>query len=89
MEEKKKTDSRKFVVWLTWLIISVLMIAWCTIVILITKQITELLVGLIEKVLAYFFAVSMMYLGVNVGQKAAFALSDAIMAKSGDKEGDE
>ena len=60
MAETKKTDSRKFVVWLVWLIITILVIAWCALVMIITKQIQDQLIGLIEKSLAYFFAVSMM-----------------------------
>ena len=48
MEEKetKKTDSRKFVVWLTWLVITVLVIAWCAVVMIATKQIVDSLVSL-------------------------------------------
>ena len=77
MEEKeaKKTDSRKFVVWLVWLIITILVIAWCALVMIITKQIQDQLIGLVEKSLSYFFAVSMMYLGVNVGQKVGLAFA--------------
>ena len=83
MEEKetKKTDSRKFVVWLTWLVITVLVIAWCAVVMIATKQIVDSLVSLAEKTLAWFFAISMMYLGVNVGQKMGFAFADALTAK--------
>ena len=77
-KETKKTDSRKFVVWLVWLIITILVIAWCGLVMIITKQIQDQLVGLIEKALSYFFAVSMMYLGVNVGQKVGLAFADKI-----------
>ena len=80
-KETKKTDSRKFVVWLVWLIITVLVIAWCALVMIITKQIQEQLVGLIEKALSYFFAISMMYLGVNVGQKVGLAFADKLMPK--------
>lgn len=83
MEEKetKKTDSRKFVVWLTWLVITVLVIAWCAVVMIATKQIVDSLVSLAEKTLTWFFAISMMYLGVNVGQKVGFAFADALTAK--------
>ena len=83
MEEKesKKTDSRKFVVWLVWLIIAVLVIAFCAVTMIITKQITDNLVGLIEKSLSWFFAISMMYLGVNVGQKVGLAFADKLMPK--------
>lgn len=77
-EKTKKTDSRKFVVWLVWLIITVLVIAWCALVMIITKQIQEQLIGLVGKALSYFFAISMMYLGVNVGQKVGLAFADKI-----------
>jgi len=80
-KETKKTDSRKFVVWLTWLIITILVIAWCAAVMIVTKQIADDLVTLIEKTLTWFFAVSMMYLGVNVGQKVGFAFADALTTK--------
>ena len=77
MEEKsKKTDSRKFVVWLVWLIITVLVIIFCVVVMAVTKQVTDNLVGLVENVLSWFFAISMMYLGVNVGQKVGLAFAD-------------
>lgn len=81
MEEKetKKTDSRKFVVWLTWLVITVLVIAWCAVVMIATKQIVDSLVSLAEKTLAWFFAISMMYLGVNVGQKVGLAFAEKIL----------
>ena len=80
-KETKKTDSRKFLVWLTWLIITLLVIAWCAVVMIITKQIVDSLVSLAEKALSWFFAVSMMYLGMNVGQKMGFAFADALTAK--------
>lgn len=87
MEEKetKKTDSRKFVVWLTWLVITVLVIAWCAVVMIATKQIVDSLVSLAEKTLAWFFAISMMYLGVNVGQKVGLAFAEKIL-KQEDKD---
>lgn len=80
-EKGKKTDSRKFIVWIVWLIITILVIAWCALVMIITKQIQEQLVGLVEKALSYFFAISMMYLGVNVGQKVGLAFADKLMPK--------
>ena len=48
MEEKetKKTDSRKFVVWLVWLIITIFVIAWCALVMIITKQVEAQLIDL-------------------------------------------
>ncbi len=83
---EKKTDSRKFVVWLIWLIITILVIAWCALVMIITKQIQDQLIGLIEKALAYFFAVSMMYLGVNVGQKVGLAFAEKLLNKEEEDE---
>lgn len=80
-QEKKKTDSRKFVVWLVWLIITILVIAWCAIVMIITKQITDKMIDVILKAISYFFAISMMYLGVNVGQKVGLAFADKLMPK--------
>ena len=87
MEEKetKKTDSRKFVVWLTWLVITILVIAWCAVVMIVTKQIVDSLVSLAEKTLAWFFAISMMYLGVNVGQKVGLAFAEKLL-KQEDKD---
>ena len=88
MEEKetKKTDSRKFVVWLTWLVITILVIAWCAVVMIATKQIVDSLVSLAEKTLAWFFAISMMYLGVNVGQKVGLAFADKLIPKETEEE---
>ena len=83
MEEKetKKTDSRKFVVWLVWLIITIFVIAWCALVMIITKQVEAQLIDLFLKALSYFFAISMMYLGVNVGQKLGLAFAEKLMSK--------
>ena len=73
-EEKTQTDSklssRKFVVWLVWLIITVGTVVYM----FITKDST-----LVEKTLDSFFYVSMMYLGMNAGQKIGFAISDALV----------
>ena len=76
-ETSKKTDSRKFIVWLVWLIIA-LAIGMYT---FIAKDST-----LLEKVLGWFFTLSMMYLGVNVGQKGALAFADALKNKYSNKE---
>lgn len=80
MDEKLK--SRKFAVWIVWLILTILVILFCTVVMIVTHSITQELTSLIEKVLGWFFAISMMYLGVNAGQKAAFAIGDAISGKT-------
>ena len=88
MEEKenKKTDSRKFVVWLTWLVITVLVIIWCAVIMIATKQIVDSLVSLAEKTLAWFFAISMMYLGVNVGQKVGLAFAEKLLKQEDDND---
>ena len=76
-ETSKKTDSRKFIVWLVWLLIALAI----SIYTFIAKD-SELL----EKVLGWFFTLSMMYLGVNVGQKGALAFADALKNKYSNKE---
>ena len=76
-ELSKKTDSRKFIVWLIWLIITLAISVYT----FIAKDAT-----LLEKVLGWFFTLSMMYLGVNVGQKGALAFADALKNKYSNKE---
>ena len=76
-ETSKKTDSRKFIVWLIWLLIALAI----SIYTFITKDSV-----LLEKVLSWFFTLSMMYLGVNVGQKGALAFADALKNKYSNKE---
>ena len=76
-ETSKKMDSRKFIVWLVWLLIALAI----SIYTFITKDAV-----LLEKVLSWFFTLSMMYLGVNVGQKGALAFADALKNKYSNKE---
>lgn len=76
-ETSKKTDSRKFIVWLVWLLIALAIGVYT----FIAKDST-----LLEKVLGWFFTLSMMYLGVNVGQKGALAFADALKNKYSTKE---
>lgn len=76
-ETSKKTDSRKFIVWLVWLLIALAISVYT----FITKDSV-----LLEKVLSWFFILSMMYLGVNVGQKGALAFADALKNKYSNKE---
>lgn len=76
-ETSKKTDSRKFVVWLVWLLIALAIGVYT----FIAKDTI-----LLEKVLGWFFTLSMMYLGVNVGQKGALAFADALKNKYSNKE---
>ena len=77
IETSKKTDSRKFVVWLVWLVIALAIGVYT----FIAKD-----SALLEKVLGWFFTLSMMYLGVNVGQKGALAFADALKNKYSHKE---
>lgn len=74
---QKKTDSRKFIVWLIWLLITLAIGVYT----FIAKD-----SSLLEKVLGWFFTLSMMYLGVNVGQKGALAFADALKNKYSNKE---
>ena len=76
-ETSKKTDSRKFIVWIVWLIIALAISVYT----FIAKD-----TALLEKVLGWFFTLSMMYLGVNVGQKGALAFADALKNKYSNKE---
>lgn len=87
---KKKVESRKFVVWIVWLIITLLIISYSFVVIAYTKQLQDKLEGLIERTLSWFFAISMMYLGMNVTQKLGLAVTDKLMPKEvqGEEESD-
>lgn len=90
MSEQKddtKLKSRKFAVWIVWLVLTIAVIIFSVAGIFVSKTMADSLTGLIEKVLGWFFAVSMMYLGVNVGQKAALAFSEVLQKK--EEEGDE
>lgn len=78
---KKKLESRKFVVWLVWCIIAIVVLAYCVAVVVITKDFTDQLGSLVEKVLGWFFGVSMLYIGANAGQKVGFAFADAMSDK--------
>ena len=80
--DSNKMNSRKFIVWLVWLLITLVLFAFCTIVMLVTKQILESMTSLIEKTLTYFFSISMMYLGCNASQKVGVAFADAIVNKN-------
>jgi hypothetical protein len=80
-EKSNKMQSRKFVVWIVWLVLAVAIIVSSTVIMVILHEVNDILVTTTGKVLSWFFYISMMYLGVNVGQKAAFALSDALKKK--------
>lgn len=77
-----KLKSRKFAVWLVWLVLTIFVIVFSVVVMVVSQTMPETLTALIEKVLGWFFAVSMMYLGMNAGQKVGFAFSDAISTKT-------
>lgn len=80
-EKTNKLQSRKFVVWLVWTILSCLILVICGAVVLITKSAPDSIMTLIEKVITSYLAVSLIYLGVNAGQKVGFAVSEAIQSK--------
>ena len=83
-EEEKpgKLASRKFVVWLVWCVITVL--AAVVVLICCIKNVSgaDSAIEVFKATLQDFFYVSLLYLGANVGQKAAFAISDAISSKN-------
>ena len=76
-----KVQSRKFMVWLVWLIIAVLLLISIGVAIVVTKQTPDKLVDLFGTTLQNFFYISAIYLGVNVLQKGAFAIADVLSAK--------
>ncbi len=76
-----KLQSRKFTVWLVWLIIAVLVLAVLGISVIVTKNTNEKLIDLFSNTLQNFFVISAIYLGVNVLQKGAFAIADVFTAK--------
>lgn len=73
-ETTKKLNSRKFIVWLVWLLIT----GGVMVITAIKSNISD---NLILEVLKYFFGISMMYIGGNVAQKGAFAIADSIKGK--------
>lgn len=78
---KKKTDSRKFVVWLIWAILTAASIAISIVAMIVMKKLPETLIDLIKLVLEYFFFISLTYLGVNLGQNLGRSISSAISGK--------
>lgn len=78
VEEKKdnKLSSRKFIVWVTWLIITIITLIIVTVAMCITKETNSAMVSIIENVLTYLFFISLTYLGVNFGQKIGLAYCD-------------
>ena len=74
---ESKLNSRKFLVWIVWLLLTLGVGVYT----FLSKE-----TALLEKTLDSFFAVSMMYLGMNVVQKAGFAVADAIHKTYSNKE---
>lgn len=81
-EKASKFQSRKFLVWIVWgvitFVVAAVVIICCIKNILEAKTAIELLTAVIQD----FFYISLLYLGVNAGQKIGFAVSDAIASKS-------
>ena len=87
-EKSSKMQSRKFLVWLVWLIIT--LIVGVIVLICCIRNNTAAIdksVDLFSAVLKDLFWISAVYLGVNFGQKAAFAISDALSTRNENKEG--
>ena len=84
-----KLQSRKFTVWIVWLVIAVLVLIVFGVSIIVTKANNDKLIDLFSSTLQNFFYISAIYLGVNVLQKGAFAISDAIATKKEEEVNDE
>lgn len=69
LETKSKLKSRKFIVWVVWLLICLIILG---VSIINDKVSTEI----IKDTLGNFFFISIAYLGLNVGQKGIFAMKD-------------
>lgn len=72
--EEKKMTSRKFLVWIVWVIITIGII-----VLSFFKKDSD---DLVKTGLQDLFFISLTYLGVNGIQKVGFAVSDAISSKT-------
>ena len=85
-EKASKFQSRKLVVWCVWggitVVVAAVVIICCIKNILEAKTAIELLTAVIQD----FFYISLLYLGVNAGQKIGFAVSDAIANKPSNNE---
>lgn len=79
-EKQSKLKSRKFIVWIVWGVITTAVVALGLLE--VVKNGTDNSADLIKAVLGYFFGVSMLYLGVNVGQKIGLNLTDYLSDKS-------
>ena len=72
--EEKKMTSRKFLVWIVWVIITIGIV-----VLSFFKKDSD---DLVKTGLQDLFFISLTYLGVNGIQKVGFAVSDAISSKT-------
>lgn len=81
-ETAKKMTSRKFIVWIVWLVLSILLVAFCVVITFVTQSSSDSSISLLEKILGYFFAISMMYLGMNVGQKVGLSFAEKSSEKT-------
>ena len=76
--EEKKMTSRKFLVWIVWVIITIGII-----VLSFFKKDSD---DLVKTGLQDLFFISLTYLGVNGIQKVGFAISDAISSKTNEEK---
>lgn len=76
MDNSNKFNSRKFIVWVTWLVVTFGAIIIIGIISINNKELSEAAGNIIHDVIKYFFGVSMLYLGANAGQKAVLALAE-------------
>ena len=76
--EEKKMTSRKFLVWIVWVIITIGII-----VLSFFKKDSD---DLVKTGLQDLFFISLTYLGVNGIQKVGFAVSDAISSKTNEEK---
>lgn len=86
MVNESKLKSRKFIVWLTWLVLVFVVAA--VVLVCCVKSLIEAssAVEMFKAIIQDFFYISMLYLGVNVGQKAAFAFGDKRQQEEDKKE---
>ena len=76
--EEKKMTSRKFLVWIVWVIITIAIV-----VLSFFKKDSD---DLVKTGLQDLFFISLTYLGVNGIQKVGFAVSDAISSKTNEEK---
>ena len=84
-KQKKKTNSRKFIVWISFTLLTFFIVIGSGITAAIVKGISDKVVELIEKTLSSYCVVSSLYLGCNVGQKVGIAFADNLATKEDEK----